>query len=125
PVLVLRHMVSCCVLACGVMFGCGEPPPPQLAPPTFAPVTGQIPADTPFAVVASPLAMSETELDSALSSWADDPGLHQAFRERLQTVLGVDVFDLDSLAHTGLDLRGDFALFGVGTRPAVLLRIAD
>lgn len=104
---------------------CGPSVVVHPAPAAFAPVTAHVPADAPWALVTGPMELSDQQLAYELAAIAREPGLSHIFRDRFQALLGIDIFDAGDLARTGLDLRGDFALFGIGLQPAFLVRIRD
>jgi len=114
-------LVSLCLVS--LCVACGPPPVPQ--PPAFAPVTAQIPGDTPYVIVVKPLQLSTGELQDELKALARESGLARLVRGRVLELFGVDLLDADVLARTGLDPRGDFALFSLAGRPAALIRVAD
>ena len=101
---------------------CGPAP---LSAPRYAPVTAHIPGETPYTLVIAPIAATDQEMADTLAALEREPGLIQVLRSRTKALLGVDVFSAEDLAGTGVDVRGDVAIFGAGVQPAFLIPVRD
>lgn len=118
-----RVLLSLAV-ALSFLAACAEP----LPPPKYATVTGLIPPNSAYALIATPTpgdpATFDNRLADRLNNYRDNIAV-QHFIRIFRDVLGVDPLDPTALRAAGLDPQGDFAIISLALWPAGLIRIAD
>lgn len=111
-------------LALSFLAACAEP----LPPPKYATVTGLIPPNSAYALIATPTpgdpATFDNRLADRLNNYRDNI-VAQHFIKIFRDVLGIDPLDPTALRAAGLDPQGDFAIISLDLWPAGLVRIAD